>query len=78
MPQPSELVSSSIEEQTHFTDHAAQRITIIIATIEAKLAMITTKRKISLCSVVSPVDDIEDSFAILPLRHNSCLSDGNT
>ena len=47
--------------------HAAHTITMMIATVVARLAMMTTKRRISRCSVVMEVGAAEDSLAMRPL-----------
>ena len=47
--------------------HAAHKITMMIATMVARLAMMTTKRRISRCSVVMDVGAAEDSLAMRPL-----------
>ena len=47
--------------------HAAHTITMITATVVARLAIMTTKRRISRCSVVIDVGAAEDSLAMRPL-----------
>ena len=54
-------------EGKDWRNQAAQTITMMIATAVARPAMINTTRKISRCSVVSPVAGVDESFAIRPL-----------
>ena len=55
-------------EGTDTPHHAAHKITMMRATMAARLAMMITKRKISRCSVVMEVGAAEDSLAMRPLR----------
>ena len=47
--------------------HAAHKITMMRASVAARLAMMMTKRRISRCSVVIDVGATEDSLAMRPL-----------
>jgi hypothetical protein len=54
-------------EGTDTPYHAAHTITMRIATMVARLAMMTTKRRISRCRVVIDAGAAEDSLAMRPL-----------
>ena len=55
-------------EGTDTPHHAAHKITMMRATMAARLAMMITKRKISRCSVVMEVGAAEDNLAMRPLQ----------